>query len=86
MITLAGNIILSSGGSSSSPYSPPSGTILSSFEAPESVPSGLAYNGNNLISCDIGFDRIYIHSGVSSTILSNFSSPSGNPSGLTFCH
>jgi len=38
----------------------------------------------NLISCDSGVDRIYIHDGISSTILSSFATPSTYPTGLAF--
>ncbi|MFV1627937.1 hypothetical protein, partial [Phaeobacter sp. JH203A] len=65
-------------------YLPPNGTILSSFATPGSGTYGLAFDGTNLISCDNGSDRIYIHDGISSTILSSFASPSGNPTGLAF--
>ena len=65
-------------------YLMPNSTILSNFASPSSRPSGLAFDGTNLISCDFGSDRIYIHSGVSSTILSNFASPSSVPNGLAF--
>jgi len=65
-----------------------SSTILSSFAGPgESSypdPSGLAFNGTNLISCDVNADRIYIHDGISSTILSSFASPGSSPTGLAF--
>jgi hypothetical protein len=62
----------------------PTGTILSSFPSPSSSPSGLTYDGTNLISCDYDTDTIYIHDGVSSTILSSFSSPGQVPNGLTY--
>ena len=62
----------------------PSSTILSSFASPSTSPTGLAYDGTNLISCDYSSTTIYIHDGVSSTILSSFASPSASPSGLTY--
>jgi len=65
-------------------YYPPATTILSSFSTPGPSPIGLAFDGNNLISCDFNTDRIYIHDGVSSTVSSNFASPGAFPYGLTF--
>ena len=62
----------------------PTISVLSSFASPSTNPSGLAFDGTNLISCDTDSDRIYVHNGVSSTILYSFASPSANPNGLTF--
>ena len=62
----------------------PTSTILSSFASPGDFPSGLAFDGTNLISCDYGGNRIYIHDGITSTILSSFSSPDNRPRGLAF--
>jgi hypothetical protein len=61
-----------------------SGTISDSFSSPVGAPSGLAYDGSNLISCDSSSDKIYIHSGVTSTITNSFSTPSVTPHGLTY--
>ncbi|MDE4274769.1 hypothetical protein PXK58_08840, partial [Phaeobacter gallaeciensis] len=60
-------------------YQMPNSTILRSFSSPSTLPSGLAFDGTNLISCDIITDTIYVHDGVSSTILSSFLSPSTSP-------
>jgi len=59
-------------------------TILSSFNSPGIYPSGLTFDGTNLISCDTRADKIYVHDGISSTILSSFNSPGIYSSGLTF--
>jgi hypothetical protein len=57
---------------------------LSSFVAPSTGPTGLTFDGTNLISCDTVSDRIYIHDGITSSILSSFPSPSGTILGLAF--
>jgi hypothetical protein len=62
----------------------PTSIIKSSFASPSSTPTGLTFDGTNLISCDASNDTIYVHDGVSSTILSSFASPSSTPTGLTF--
>jgi hypothetical protein len=62
----------------------PISTITDSFSSPSTVPFGLTYDGTNLISCDDGTDKIYIHDGKTSTITDSFSSPSTLPSGLTY--
>jgi hypothetical protein len=62
----------------------PSLSILTSFASPATKPTGLAFDGTNLISCDSGADRIYIHNGISSSILSSFASPATIPFGLAF--
>ena len=59
-------------------------TVLESFDSPSTNPSGLSFDGTNLISCDFEPDLIYIHDGVTSTILDSFASPSTLPYGLTF--
>jgi len=56
-----------------------SSTITDSFSSPSTYPSGLTYDGTNLISCDINSDKIYVYSGVSSTITNSFSSPGSSP-------
>ena len=38
----------------------------------------------DLISCDAGVDKIYVHSGISGTIKTSFASPGLEPRGLTF--
>jgi len=58
--------------------------VKSSISSPSTNPYGLTFDGTNLISCDDGFDKIYIHDGISATILSSFASPSIDPTGLTF--
>ena len=65
-------------------YSLPKYSVVTSFPSPSTFPYGLTFDGTNLISCDSGSDRIYVHDGVSSTILTSFPSPSSYPSGLTF--
>ena len=40
---------------------------FSHFLSPSTLPSGLAFNGTNLISCDVESGMIYIHDGISST-------------------
>jgi hypothetical protein len=59
-------------------------SILSSFSSPAGTPTGLAFDGTNLISCDLNAHRIYVHNGVSSSILYSFESPAGASRGLTF--
>jgi len=59
-------------------------TILYSFNSPSTSPSGLAYDGTNLISCDVVAYTIYVHEGISSTILEHFGSPNIEPYGLTY--
>jgi hypothetical protein len=59
-------------------------TVSSSFASPAAIPTGLTFDGTNLISCDYGTDIIYIHDGVTATILSSFASPAAMPFGLTF--
>jgi len=49
----------------------------------ESVRSSVWWN-NDIISCDDGTDKIYIHFEKTSTITTSFSSPSSSPSWLTF--
>jgi hypothetical protein len=61
-----------------------SSTISSSFASPGTLPSGLAFDDTNLISCDSDTDMIYVHDGISSTILSSFSSPGTGITSLTF--
>jgi len=61
----------------------PTSTILSSFAAPSDA-GGITFDGMNLINCDAGTDRIYIHSGVSGTILSSFAAPATQPLVLAF--
>ncbi|MBA7641220.1 hypothetical protein ES703_48896 [subsurface metagenome] len=39
---------------------------------------------NNLISCDSGTEKIYLHSGISAAITDSFSAPSTDPTGLTY--
>ncbi len=58
--------------------------VASSFAAPAAAPTGLTFDGTNLISCDLVTDLIYIHDGITSTILSSFASPDTSPYGLTF--
>jgi 6-phosphogluconolactonase (cycloisomerase 2 family) len=38
----------------------------------------------NLISCDLGEDKIYIHDGITSSISSSFSSPATSIFGLAY--
>jgi len=38
----------------------------------------------NLVSCDMGTEKIYIHNGISSTILLSFAAPDLNPAGATW--
>ena len=62
-----------------------SATILYSFDAPDLTPSGLAFDGTNLISVGFYDDRIYVHDGVSDTILFSVQGPNdGRVDGLTF--
>jgi len=58
--------------------------VGSSFNSPGIEPSGLAFDGTNLISCDSVDDKIYIHDGVSSGITSSFPSPNYAITGLTY--
>jgi len=57
--------------------------VSSSFNAPNTFPCGLAFDGTNLISSDWGTDLIYVHDGISSGITSSFPSPGSDPDGLT---
>ena len=57
--------------------------VGSYFSTPDTYPSGAAFDGTNLITCDLSTNKIYIHSGISSGVSSSFASPSGSPSGLT---
>ena len=61
-----------------------SSNILSSFDSPSDGPSGFAFDGTNLISCDYNSDKIYIHDGITGDILSSFTAPSTYPGGLAF--
>ena len=61
-----------------------SSTILDSFPSPASGPSGLGWDGENLLSCDYASDRIYKHQGFSSTILDSFPSLDTTPMGLAW--
>jgi len=62
-------------------------TILDSFASPTGTPTGLTYDGSNLISCDWGTSTIhpliYIHSGISSTITDSFNAPNDYPDGAS---
>ncbi len=60
------------------------GVVMDSFSSPGPAPTGLTFDGTNLISCDNNSDTIYIHDGISISILSSFSSPNTLPRGLTF--
>jgi hypothetical protein len=44
-------------------------TVTSSFASPAAIPTGLAFDGTNLISCDYSSDLIYIHSNKTTTHL-----------------
>ena len=52
-----------------------SNTITTSFTTPSTQPSGITFDGTNLISCDSLADKIYVHSGVTSTITTSFATP-----------
>ena len=81
MMDFLGPMIMNGGAAA---YLMPNSTILSSFSSPAVAPTGLAFDGTNLISCDAAPDSIYIHDGITSTILSSFPSPSLYPFGLAF--
>jgi DNA-binding beta-propeller fold protein YncE len=55
-----------------------------SFNSPSGDPRGLAFDGTNLISCDLTAKRVYIHDGKSDTILSSFEVTSLGPRSITF--
>lgn len=56
-----------------------SGSVVDSFPAPGTAPSGLAVDSaGNLISTDNGTDLIYVHDGISDTISSSFAVPAGS--------
>ena len=55
-----------------------------SFSRPSTNPSGLTFDGTNLISCNYSPGTIYVHDGISTTILNSFASPSSSPHGLAF--
>ena len=60
------------------------GVVLSSFSSPSTQPTGISWDGYNLISADFTLGKIYKHSGFSSTISDSFSSPSTSPIGLAY--
>jgi DNA-binding beta-propeller fold protein YncE len=62
----------------------PQAIINKRFASPSTLPTGLTFDGTNLISCDDSTNTIYVHDGISSTILSSFTSPGINPTSLTF--
>ena len=58
MMDFLGPMIMNGGAAA---YLMPNSTILSSFSSPAVAPTGLAFDGTNLISCDFNSDSIYIH-------------------------
>ncbi len=59
-------------------------TTVTSFASPAGLPTGLTFDGTNLISCDYDSGLIYIHDGITATVLSSFATPGAYPFGLTF--
>ena len=55
-----------------------------SFDSPGSTPRGVAFDGTNLISCDLTTRKIYVHDGISDTILSSFNAPALGPNSIAF--
>ena len=43
------------------PYTLPIHTVGFSFNSPSTYPTGLSFDGTNLISCDYAADMIYVH-------------------------
>lgn len=62
----------------------PSPYLKKTFNNPAGNLTGLAFDGTNLISCDSGTDKIYVHDKISATILNQFSAPAVSCSGVTF--
>lgn len=62
------------------------GGIFDRLSTPAAQPSGVAFDGTNLISSDQGADLIYIHDGINASILSSFSTanPTFQIQALTF--
>jgi hypothetical protein len=54
------------------------------FNSPNNDPRGVAFDGTNLISCDLAAKKIYVHDGISDTILSSFDAPAVGPHSITF--
>lgn len=46
--------------------------IQKSFNSPWNYPSGVAYDGDNFISCDANTGKAFVHEGISNVILDNF--------------
>lgn len=61
-----------------------SSTISDSFSSPSTYPTGVAWDGSNVISCDDDSAKIYLHTGFSSTISNSFSSWDSQPYGVTW--
>jgi len=62
-----------------------SSTINSSFGSVGFGPTGLSWDGSNLIHSDIAdTNKFYLHSGFSSTISDSFASPALNPNSVTW--
>ena len=51
MMDFLGPMIMNGGGGAA--YFMPTSTILSSFSSPDGAPTGLTFDGTNLISCDL---------------------------------
>ena len=61
-----------------------SGFTTANFASPANNITGVAVDPatGNLISCDNGTNRIYVHDGISSTVTSSFATPSNRVSGV----
>jgi len=57
--------------------------VISSFSDPDGNPTGLAFDGANLINAGNSANKIYIHTGITVAVSNSFNSPSSNPTGLT---
>jgi hypothetical protein len=62
------------------------GSVNTAFSAPGALPTGLAFDGDNLISLDYLGAIVYFHNGISSTITNSIdiSSFVGNPCDVTW--
>ncbi len=58
--------------------------LLDCFSTPSTTPSGVAWDGVNIYSCDKATVDIYKHDGFSTSILDCFSSPSTVPEGVAW--
>lgn len=65
-------------------YTGETSTVSNSFASPNTVPTGITFDGSNLISGDDTANKFYRHQGVSSTITTSMAAPATRPSGNTW--